>query len=103
MLLPEAEQAVGLSRQLDEQDAALSKSRARLARLRREAGAGDATVEKVKGRADIGKVSIQKFFTLPIFVELIVSPSVYAQLVSLLKRVRDLHRQSEDDAPSADV
>lgn len=58
MLLPEAEQAVGLSRQLDEQDAALSKSRARLARLRREAGAGDATVEKVKGRADIDKVSI---------------------------------------------
>ncbi len=61
-LLPEAEQAVELSRTLDEQAAALSKSRSRLTRLRRELGAaaaasGDESADR-PGTEQARKVSI---------------------------------------------
>lgn len=57
MLLPEAEQAVELSRALEDQLQALDKSRSRALRLRKEAGIEGATAKAVEGKATVAKLS----------------------------------------------
>ena len=68
MLLPEAEQAVELSRALDTQLAALDKSRSRVSRLRKEAGIEDASAKAQEGKALVAKVrsQSQEIFPSPI-------------------------------------